>query len=401
MIATRSSAYVDEAENNILELNVLITPDHSTIPDDAQVQRLVFFQICTMVIIAIDLNGPLSHQPTNIPPRSVWLGLAQGMVQQLKLYQAENPFQKVIHPDSIWAMRRRTYMALVVVDRFSAASMASPPSFQDYATKLLASDMQIFPRPFYQLTRELTTLRCKCLSLTSPTSGLTRVLTHLVRACGLPISIFSTGFGPDNAELFCSILTGELESFMESISGLDNDPGLIIAIEHTKLLYARCLANPANPVPSDINGIARQIAKLLDHDAFPVNPFTHHFFGLAGKTLIELTDFPSSRAGAVRGLKDLYEAVAKKGRLASKADPESEVGMRVWEGLIQMALEAKIHALDGEAMDKANLQHLADAAVGGSADEQEAGTAAAAAGAGGKVMDWTALARKGYLTVFE
>ena len=158
MVATRSSAYVDEVENNVLELNALITPEHSTIPDDAHVQRLVFFQICTMVIIAIDMNGPVSHQPTDIPPRSIWLGLAQGMVQQLKLYQAENPNHKVLHPDSVWAMRRRTYMALVVVDRFYAAGMANPPSFQDYATKLLATDMQIFPRPFYQLTRKFTTL---------------------------------------------------------------------------------------------------------------------------------------------------------------------------------------------------------------------------------------------------
>ena len=188
---------------------------------------------------------------------------------------------------------------------------------------------------------------------------------------------------------------------MESISGLDNDPGLIIAIEHTKLLHARCLANPANPVPSDINGIARHIAKLVNHDAYPVNPFTHHFIALAGKTLMELTDLPTSRSGAAGGLQNLSEAIGKKGRLASKADPEHGVGLRVWEGLIQMPLEAKMQALESEPMDKANLQHLADAAVGESADEQDVGASAAVAGAGVKVVDWSALARKGYLAVYQ
>ena len=224
----------------------------------------------------------------------------------------------------------------------------------------------------------------------------------MVRACTLPVSIFSASSALDNAELFCSILTGELESFMESISGLDNDPGLIIAIEHTKLLHARCLANPAHPVPSDINGIARHIAKLLNHDAYPINPFTHHFMALAGKTLMELTDLPASRAGAIGGLKDLHEAIVKKGRLASKLDPIQGVGCRVWESLIQMAIENKMQAMGPDPMDKANLQHLADAAVGGSAEDQdEAGPAAAVAGAGGKVVDWSALARMGYLVVYE
>ena len=158
MIATRSSAYVDEVENNLSDLNALTTPEHSVIPSGSHVQRLVFFQICTMMIIAIDMNGPLSQQPNDFPPRSIWLGLAQDMVQQLKLYQSENPNHKPLHPDSVWAMRRRTYMTLVIVDRFYAAGMATPSSFQDYATKLLTSDMQIFPRPFYQLTRKNSTL---------------------------------------------------------------------------------------------------------------------------------------------------------------------------------------------------------------------------------------------------
>ena len=159
--------------------------------------------------------------------------------------------------------------------------------------------------------------------------------------------------------------------------------------QHNTLLVARYICNPIRAQLSDILGAAHSLTQALLKPDYPLNPLTHHFVGLAARTFIDLTGMPATKTHAINGLNTLRQAIEEKHILGSVN------GSRLWEGILLDAVKSGLRAT-AEPMDRANLQHLADAAVGGN----EAGGEAGSTGATERVTDWSQITRIGYLTSF-
>ena len=190
---------------------------------------------------------------------------------------------------------------------------------------------------------------------------------------------------------------GELVSYHEQVSDIFiSYPLLEAAFWHAHLLHARSLANltaPSND-PANIFGSVRQLVDILKGANFPVTPFTHHFVALASKTLTELAD-DRENTKALEVLNDLRQLLEEKRILSSRT------GMRTWEKVFLDEVKAKLGTAQ---MDQANLQHLADAAVGGTeaaADSTAAGGPTGIGEPASRVFDWSELTRKGYLSVYN
>ena len=187
---------------------------------------------------------------------------------------------------------------------------------------------------------------------------------------------------PDLFETFCApIVFGELHCLEEAmVDFYPTIPRLKPVVLYLKLLAVRSTPKAAIDKAADVAEAARKLANTLSRSDQRATPLTHHFVAVTAKTLIELVDFPISAAIAVQCLNDLVQAIEQKGLLGSTSQ---------WGPRIVTKMKARLQALAVGT----NLQHLADAAIGGQGAAPQGAMAPV-------VTDFGVMIRAGYLKAF-
>jgi len=328
---------------------------------------LVYLQAYVLVVMALDMDGPHAPEEDDFLERDMWFASAFRMTQRLRLHHTQD--QATDPTDLVAVLKRRAYLTIVVVDWLHAASTANPQRFQDNLTKVLPSDVAVVGESFYNLTR------------------LSRAMSHLMLVALLPTPIIGDPESSLSSIITCA-LTGELQAInndtMQPI--LANYPVVRALYLHARIFLGRLLLSRHSVADSDFLSPARALCHLLDSNEYTRNPLTHHFVALAGQTQMELAGFLRSNAVVHGALGELVHAIDVRNILAT----DNAAG---WKPELSKALKAKLGALQADPANRANLQHLAEAAAGGSAE--------GGAAWGVMVLDWSKVLREGYLSAFK
>ncbi|MCJ1436004.1 Glucose-responsive transcription factor [Xylographa pallens] len=378
MVALRSSASfspVDDHDHVAAKeaLLVLISPEQTHFGTRNDLESLLYLQTCVLMIIGSDMSGPANSLPVDMPARAVWSGLAVAAAQHLKLLSRVTHSVHSYDPDAEYSLGRRAFWILVVMDRYYAISTGTQPQFQ--TTNMHLSDRGVVGASMFNLAKQTRILAFM---------GNTPVQEMSVSENNAPV-------GDVFQAIFLSILN-DAEIDMETQALIASMPFHDAVFQYNALLVARYVCNPMRLQYLDILGAALKLTQALLKPEYPRNPLTHHFVGLAVRTLIDLTGMPGSKAQAINGLNNVRLAIEEKHILGSVN------GSRQWESIMLDAVKSGLRAT-AEPMDRANLQHLADAAVGGNDAGGEAGQAGNM-DVTERVRDWSQITRTGYLTTF-
>jgi hypothetical protein len=115
---------------------------------------LIYLQTLMLMAIEAGIQGPSTARTQSGPSQSVWLGSAIGLAYQMKLHI---PNQKELvddGKDTDEKVARRTWLSLVILDKFNASSTSSPGSIPDSAIVLLPEDNQLLGDTTFHLTRK-------------------------------------------------------------------------------------------------------------------------------------------------------------------------------------------------------------------------------------------------------
>jgi len=345
---------------NTLINSSLLHPTTDAAGDAAKL--LVYLQAYIMVVMAMDMDGAL-YQHDDVHQRVFWFGLATNMVQRLKLHQTQE--QDTNPNDMLAVQKRRAYLAIVVVDCFEAAGIATPLHFQNHDTQLLLSDMAVVGEPFYYLV------------------SISRVLSHLLPLATRTKPVF--GAAEDlYPGLLHNSLAGEFRLVYETLNPhLGKYPVVHAGYLHLQIFIGRVLGLLKKP--SDFLSPSRALCHLLDSNQYIRNPWTHHFVALAGHTLMEVAEYPQFKGEAQAAMSELCHAIKDHSIMAT-------YNTHGWKPVLYKALKANLEALEADPVTGANLQHLAEAAAGGEGVWEGA--------EGEKVTDWSKAVHQGYLTAF-
>jgi hypothetical protein len=119
--------------------------------------NLIYIQIMLLMAIEADNRDPASTRGQAGPPQSVWLGSAVGSAYSMKLHvQKMSSQQSENDPDSDDKLARRIWWSLVIMDRWHAASTASPLLIPDTSVVVYPEDQALLGENVYQLAREST-----------------------------------------------------------------------------------------------------------------------------------------------------------------------------------------------------------------------------------------------------
>lgn len=191
----------------------------------------------------------------------------------------------------------------------------------------------------------------------------------------------------------------------ESLQHLQELPHVRLAFCHLKLLSNRLVSGYQSNTNEIVEG-ALSIVNQLQAPNTSSAPFGHHIAALAAITLAESLKLPSHTSKALDGLQSLQTTLSAS-RLTFYPFTADKT---VWNTSILAYITKKVeeHAastsqtlnndVDMPAGTRGGLQHLADAAVGNSNDNDGNN-----AQDGGHLVpvDFTKAGRKGYLTFFE
>lgn len=177
---------------------------------------------------------------------------------------------------------------------------------------------------------------------------------------------------------------------------------LHLSYAHVKLLILRLTPKTTQ---QELLEPALRMASILNQPNTVVTPLNHHFAALSALTLGELTEYEETRAGAEKGIEEIYQALSSRKGLMSREDSTG------WDSAIRdLIIRKKGQINEREDIDKdvdkdagTALQHLADAAIGG--NRSKAIVAAASKSPGRSKLanatdggyDPTMLPRSGYL----
>jgi hypothetical protein len=127
--------------------------------------NLIYLQIMLLLAIEADNRDPASTRGQAGPPQSVWLGSAVGLAYSMKLHvQKMSSQQSENDPDSDDKLARRIWWSLVIMDRWHAASTASPLLIPDTSVVVYPEDQALLGENVYQLARESTVRKLSFLS---------------------------------------------------------------------------------------------------------------------------------------------------------------------------------------------------------------------------------------------
>ncbi|MCJ1405570.1 Glucose-responsive transcription factor [Xylographa trunciseda] len=382
MVAMRSSATftpIDDHDHAAAKeaLLAFVSPAQTHIGTRSDLEALLYLQVCVLMLIGIDMSGPANSLTIDLPARGVWFGLGIAAAQNLKLFGHGTTSDPSPDSDAEYSLNRRAFCIMTVLDRYYAMSTGNPTQIQYTSTSIIRSDRGVLGPSLFNLAKH------------------TRILAFMAGANARELSVSQENTA--QGDVFQSILLSVLndtETDVETQTQIATMPFVDAIFQHDALLLARYVCNPLRPQPSDILGIALRLTKVLLKPDYPLNPLTHHFVGLAVQNFIDLTGMPGSKAHAINGLNSLRQAIEEKHILGSVN------GSRQWERVMLDAIKAGLRAA-AEPMDRANLQHLADAAVGGNDGETNLGGGGAPMGAMERVTDWSLITRSGYLTSFD
>lgn len=159
-----------------------------------------------------------------------------------------------------------------------------------------------------------------------------------------PPKELTSGAGPVIGSWMNLALEGFRVNFPASITPMSH-PLIHLAYWHCRLLSY--LFSPA-AVSSDILWAATEMVGLLTGNPQLSAPLSHHFSGLAGLTLVELSKNDKTREEASRLLKEMLEL---------------GIGSSPWDDAIRESINDKIRPTTSSGLDSHGLQHLADLAT--------------------------------------
>ena len=156
MIAMRSSASFAPIDNDDEDhaaakeaLRVIASPEQTHLGTRTVVETLIFLQVCVLTMIGIDMNGPASSLPLDLPARGIWFGLGLAAAQQLRLFRFPTITDPNPEPDSEYALSRRALWGLIIADCYHAISTGNPTQFKASSTGGRRGDPSVFGTPFY------------------------------------------------------------------------------------------------------------------------------------------------------------------------------------------------------------------------------------------------------------
>ncbi|KAF3908261.1 hypothetical protein AA313_de0205135 [Arthrobotrys entomopaga] len=336
--------------------------------------NLVYLQTLIFLILEADNRGPTAIRGQFGPPRALWLGAAIGLAYNLRLHYGNSGAKSSEgdHDDSDEKLGRRAWWTLVVLDRWNAVSTSSPLHIPDSSVVLQQEDQPLLGSAAYQVTR------------------LSMILGHLAENLTSSDQAASTAY-------VSRLLRGELERFRESVDSVLGSLNIVyIAYWHVKLLFLRL--NDATE-PSQLIGPATRIATILNSVQTPVTPVSYHFTALAILTLVDLLEFSETRIEAEKGIMLIAEALEKR----RGSTREDSIG---WDRTIKDFISRRTSQLRANSgatttsgkhpLPHGNLQHLAELAVGESADGG-AGASGMSSESRNLVIDTNMLQKYGYL----
>ncbi|KAI9805989.1 MAG: Glucose-responsive transcription factor [Phylliscum demangeonii] len=324
----------------------LLAAYHETQAPRTVSANLVHLQTLILMAVDVEIRGPSASRVPASPPSAVWLGAAVGLANSLKLHAIHLPDSRASADDDASAegLGRRIWWVLVILDRWHAASNASPVLIPDSSVCLEPEDQELLGEASYNLAR----ISC--------------VIGHAAEVM----------IAPDPpTSLVTKLLRGETERWREGISteALKSSTTLQLAYLHVTLLVAH--SKPTTE-PSEMLSWCVQMTNLLRSSSTPITPLHHHFASMAAATLIGLADVAETSEDALSALSAVREAL-DRWRIVMPPHGEGSG----WEGVIRELVlrkqprqqtqqhpqqEQTAHAAENP---QGGLQHLADLAVGG------------------------------------
>lgn len=177
-----------------------------------------------------------------------------------------------------------------------------------------------------------------------------------------PPKELTSGAGPVIGSWMNLAIEGFRVNFPASITPMSH-PLIHLAYWHCRLLSY--LFSPA-AVSTDILWAATEMVGLLTGNPQLSAPLSHHFSGLAGLTLVELSKNDKTREEASRLLKEMLEL---------------GIGSSPWDDAIRESINDKIRPTTSSGLDSHGLQHLADLATATTTTTTTTTTSAATAAA--------------------
>jgi hypothetical protein len=113
--------------------------------------NLVYLQVMLLMAIEADNRDPARGQVGF--PQSFWLGSAVGLAYSMKLH-IQKPQQSDNDPDAEERLARRIWWSLVIMDRWHAASTASPLMIPDTSVVVSQDDQGLLGESLYHLARK-------------------------------------------------------------------------------------------------------------------------------------------------------------------------------------------------------------------------------------------------------
>jgi hypothetical protein len=143
------------------------------------------------MVIAADNQSPGSTKGQAGPAGSVWLGIAVGLANSMKLYlhnQADRTGGN--DPDSDEKLARRIWWSLVIMDRWHSLGTSSPVMVPDGSVVVYPEDESLLGEPLFHLARKGTHATNESLTLTRQACR-SLLDTFLLPRLPLPIFLLS------------------------------------------------------------------------------------------------------------------------------------------------------------------------------------------------------------------
>ena len=113
------------------------------------IDNLVYLQALLFMILAVDMDPKAPLQPP------FWLNLAASMSTFLKMHTKRNHRSATgTNLTATEMLTRKTWLVLVVLDRWHCASTSEPLVMDEINVHLLQGDDVVLGHPFFHLTRE-------------------------------------------------------------------------------------------------------------------------------------------------------------------------------------------------------------------------------------------------------
>jgi hypothetical protein len=351
------------------------------------VTDLVRIQTLVMALISIDCTGVASSKgQQGGPSKTEILTRAAGIGYSMKLFSRPVPLnpdpEMDLNSDENVALR--TWWVLVMLDRWNAIGMATPPTINDYSVVVQPGLKHIVGEVVFVLIRKFpaTTI---CFTPLTKKTGLSIALEGVIPFI-INLTIDPYPFSPDGTA--ASTMLRRYTEMINWVFPTDRTDGVLHLAYWHLMLASELVSTDRMQRPGTVLRATGALVDLLREKCPWPGPLTHHFAALAAVGLAELYRLEATRDDAVRLAQELFSycCVAQSPWLAAVRERVRRYQGLPGQNLQQLADLAT--AVDGEG---------AAAAGDGQAPKEGALVAAAAAvaAAAGGVNNGTSLGEPG------